>query len=54
MSAALESCVPPAILTEVREFWFDHIGDAHEMVVPGQETFKPWFFGGDEMDKICV
>lgn len=53
MAADLRSVVSPAILSEVRDFWFGHI-NAHELVIPGADANKPWFFGGDEMDKICV
>jgi hypothetical protein len=54
MSSQVTDAVTPALLREIRDFWFEPFPDDDSLVVPDRELTKRWFFGGKEFDDICV
>jgi hypothetical protein len=52
--ASLESILTPALLSEIRNFWFGHIDGEDALILPDQKHLLPWFAGGDEFDKLCA
>ncbi|KAL6870139.1 hypothetical protein ACO1O0_001475 [Amphichorda felina] len=52
--AGLESTLTPALLSEIRDFWFSHIDSEDALILPDQEHIMRWFVGGEELDKLCV
>ena len=52
--ASLESVLTPALLSDIRDFWFSHIDNDDALILPDQEHVMRWFVGGEEMDKLCV
>ncbi|KAH8176495.1 SpoVR like family protein [Sarocladium implicatum] len=42
------------LLDELRRFWFEHIKDDDQMVVPDMAVMKPFFIGGEDFDRACV
>ena len=51
--AELRSTVSPELLASVRDFWFEHVTNEDDLILPSQDVFMPWFAGG-EFDKRCV
>lgn len=52
--ALLEPHLTPALFQELRDFWYEHLVDEEDRVLPKAEQNKRWFFGGKELDEICV
>jgi len=53
MSAAVKDAVTPALLREVRDFWFEHLTNPKALIMPSFEDNKRWFFGGAALDEAC-
>ena len=51
--AELKSIITPELLASVRDFWFEHVKNEDDLILPSQDVFMPWFAGG-EFDKRCV
>ena len=54
MTASIELQLTPALLQDVREFWFKHLDNVDSFIVAGQGATKRWYGGGDEFDQQCV
>ena len=54
MTAGIESLLTPALLREVRDFWFQHLDNADSFVIADQEAGKRWYMGGQAFDQTCV
>lgn len=50
----LKEALTPALLDEVRNFWFAHFPNEDALVLPGQSEMMKWFSKDDEFDKACV
>lgn len=50
----IESIITPEVLADVQSFWFEHLSHDDELVIPGDQAAKRWFFGGPEMDQLCA
>ncbi|KYK56483.1 hypothetical protein DCS_03483 [Drechmeria coniospora] len=50
----LRSALTPALLAEVRDFWFEHLAGPDSLVIPVREDSMRWFAGGEELDRLCV
>lgn len=44
----------PALLKDVRNFWFDHLSGEDALILPGPNEMKRWFSRDAEFDKACV
>ncbi|KND87006.1 hypothetical protein TOPH_08352 [Tolypocladium ophioglossoides CBS 100239] len=44
----------PALLRAVRDFWFEHLAGPDSLVLPTSSDSERWFFGGDELDRVCA
>ncbi|KAJ6446790.1 delta(14)-sterol reductase [Purpureocillium lavendulum] len=54
MSAAVKDAVTPALLREVRDFWFEHLTDPKALILPTFADNKRWFMGGPALDEACT
>ena len=54
MSAAVKDAVTPALLREVRDFWFEHLTNPKALIMPSFEDNKRWFFGGAALEEACT
>lgn len=54
MSEPLGAIISPDVINQVREYWFEHIPDRHELFVPGAAANQKWYFGGEAVDKVCM
>ncbi|KAK5788587.1 hypothetical protein VI817_009545 [Penicillium citrinum] len=50
----LKQKLTPALLEEVRDFWFAHCSDVNSLILPGQSEMMKWFKKDVEFDKACV
>ncbi|KAJ5669211.1 hypothetical protein N7462_010281 [Penicillium macrosclerotiorum] len=50
----LKQALTPALLEEVRHFWFDHLGGEDHLILPGQSAMMRWFRRDADFDKACV
>lgn len=50
----LKQTLTPALLQDVRNFWFDHLSSEDALILPGQSEMKRWFMRDPEFDKACV
>lgn len=50
----LKQILSPALLEDVRNFWFDHLSTEDALILPGQSEFKRWFSQDAEFDQACV
>lgn len=50
----LKETLTPALLKDVRNFWFDHLTGEDALIVPGLNEMKRWFSRDVEFDKACV
>ncbi|KAJ6015577.1 hypothetical protein N7540_010168 [Penicillium herquei] len=50
----LKHTLTPALLAEVRTFWFDHVSDENSLILPNGPEMKRWFSRDAEFDKTCV
>lgn len=53
-ASGLKQTLTPALLEEVRNFWFDHFGSEDALVLPGQTEMMKWFIRDIEFDKACM
>lgn len=53
-ASQLRQTITPALLDEIRNFWFAHFCDEDALVLPGQTEMMKWFKKDDEFDKACV
>ena len=51
--ADISNILRPAVLQEVWDFWFSHIVEEENAVVPKLEQNLRWFSGGEEFDSGC-
>lgn len=49
-----ESLLMPALLRDVRNFWFEHLAGADSLVLPSADEVQRWFAGGAAFDDACV
>jgi uncharacterized protein (DUF924 family) len=54
VSSDLKQTLTPALLEDVRNFWFDHLSSEDALILPGQSEMKRWFMRDSEFDKACV
>ncbi|POR36995.1 Uncharacterized protein TPAR_02804 [Tolypocladium paradoxum] len=54
MTSSVKPHLTPALLREVRDFWFEHVAGPDSLVMPTWDDSKRWFFGGEELDRVCV
>ncbi|KAJ5734369.1 hypothetical protein N7493_003155 [Penicillium malachiteum] len=52
--AELKQTLTPALLAEVRSFWFDHVSDENSLILPTGPEMQRWFSRNAEFDKACV
>lgn len=52
--SALKQTLTPALLKDVRNFWFEHLSNEDSLILPGQSDMKRWFIRDAEFDKACV
>lgn len=52
--ASLESHLTPALLSDLRDFWFEHIGTGDAIYLPSQEHVIQWFRSDEQFDNRCV
>ncbi|CAG9992694.1 unnamed protein product [Clonostachys byssicola] len=52
--ASVKEAVTPALLAELRAFWFGHFESQDAYALPGQKDLMPWFMGGKALDDICI
>lgn len=50
----LKQTLTPALLEDVRNFWFDHLSGENALIVPGQSEMKRWFSRDTEFDNACM
>ncbi|KAJ5632375.1 hypothetical protein N7490_008714 [Penicillium lividum] len=50
----LKKTLTPALLEDVRTFWFDHLSDKTSLILPGQSEMKRWFTTDSDFDKSCI
>lgn len=50
----LKQILTPALLQDVRNFWFDHLSGEDALIIPGQNEMMRWFRRDAEFDKACV
>lgn len=53
-STELKHVLTPALLRDVRNFWFDHLDGDAALILPGQSDTKRWFMRDDSFDDACV
>jgi hypothetical protein len=52
--ASIKQAVTPALLAELRAFWFGHFESQDTYALPAQKDLMPWFMGGKALDDICM
>ncbi|KAK7408382.1 hypothetical protein QQX98_009422 [Neonectria punicea] len=50
----LEHHLTPVLFRSLREFWFEHLENEDDLLVPEKAHAGRWFMGGKELDDICV
>ncbi|KAJ5273466.1 hypothetical protein N7478_008591 [Penicillium angulare] len=50
----LKETLTPALLEDVRNFWFSHINDEESLILPGGNEMQRWFTRDINFDKACV
>ncbi|PGH00854.1 hypothetical protein AJ80_09106 [Polytolypa hystricis UAMH7299] len=50
----LQKTMTPALLDDVRSFWFDHLNGDESLILPGQSEMRHWFLRDAGFDKACV
>lgn len=50
----LKQILTPALLEDVRNFWFDHLTTEDALILPGRSEFQRWFTRDAEFDRACV
>ncbi|KAJ5579956.1 Tetratricopeptide-like helical [Penicillium hispanicum] len=50
----LQQVLTPALLRNVRNFWFDHLNGDTALILPGQSDMQRWFTRDDSFDDACV
>ncbi|KAJ5096097.1 hypothetical protein NUU61_005453 [Penicillium alfredii] len=53
-SSLLSQSLTPALLDDVRSFWFDHLDGDASRVLPGQSDMQRWFMRDADFDRACV
>lgn len=51
--AQVKDILTPEFLAEIRDFWFEHITEKEDLILPDQKHFMVWFSGG-EFDTRCI
>ncbi|VUC21101.1 unnamed protein product [Clonostachys rosea] len=52
--ASAKEVVNPALLADLRAFWFEHFESQDAFALPGQKDLMPWFMSGNALDNICI
>ncbi|CAM1505142.1 Fc.00g107790.m01.CDS01 [Cosmosporella sp. VM-42] len=52
--AMLKPHLTLALLEDLRNFWYEHLTSEDNFILPNPEQNKRWFFGGKDLDDICV
>ncbi|CAI7569876.1 Tetratricopeptide-like helical [Penicillium manginii] len=50
----LKQTLTPALLDEVRDFWFSHFPNEDALILPGMNEMMKWFKKDEEFDNACV
>lgn len=50
----LRKTLTPALLDEVRDFWFSHFSNEDALILPGMDEMMKWFKKDEEFDNACV
>lgn len=50
----VKQTLTPALLKDVRTFWFDHLSSEEALILPGQNDMTRWFVRDAEFDQACV
>ncbi|KAJ5090732.1 hypothetical protein N7532_009416 [Penicillium argentinense] len=53
-AAALKRTITPALLDDIRSFWFAHFSNEDALILPGQTEMMKWFTRDSEFDEACI
>ncbi|KAJ5128701.1 uncharacterized protein N7443_005820 [Penicillium atrosanguineum] len=54
VSTGLKQTLTPALLENVRNFWFNHLISEDALILPGRPEMMRWFMRDSDFDKACV
>ncbi|KAJ2895323.1 hypothetical protein MKZ38_006701 [Zalerion maritima] len=54
MSSPLAEQLTPEFLQSVRDFWYEHITEEHQYVIPEMKQMMRWFTQSNEFDTACA
>ena len=54
MPTELKQTLTPALLDEIRTFWFDHLSGDEALILPSQNDLQRWFTRDASFDDACV
>lgn len=50
----LEQYLTPALLQGLREFWYEHLENEEDFIMPTADHSRRWYMGGKELDNMCL
>ncbi|KAH7111174.1 hypothetical protein B0J13DRAFT_462014 [Dactylonectria estremocensis] len=53
-SELLEQHLTPALLQGLREFWYEHLENEEDFIMPTADHSRRWYMGGKELDNVCL
>lgn len=46
--------LPPSLLEELSNLWFQHILDEQDLAIPSQGSMMQWFRKNEDFDQLCL